>query len=238
MTVDPAFRLRDVTFAYDGRVVLDLPGLDIRSGETLALVGPNGSGKTTLLKILNDLLRPSSGQVLFRGRPASGSAELRACSVYVHQSPFLLAGTVFHNVAFGLRIRHIPEREKRSRVEESLELLGLSGFGRRDAKRLSGGETQRVALARALALKPEILLLDEPTAQTDRESGERIRSVLTRLATERGVTIVLSSHDAPLAEALAERLVYMEEGRLVRIEDPKRRREPQEVPGAFKEKAP
>ncbi len=219
MNPEILFTLRDLEFAYDGRTALKVPRLDMEEGRTIALAGPNGSGKTTLLKILNDLLRPASGTALFRGKPTSGNRELRERSVYVHQSPYLLAGSVFHNVAFGLRVRHIPDREIRSRVSEALELVGLAGFERREAKKLSGGETQRVALARSLAVKPEILLLDEPTAQTDKASNERIRSVLAYLAAGGGVTVILSSHDTALAQDLADRVVYLEEGVVYRIEE-------------------
>ncbi len=222
MRSETLFSIRDLAFSYGTREVLSVAELDVRSGEVLALVGPNGSGKTTLLKILNDLLKPSAGTVHFEGRPAPGNPGLRMRSVYVHQSPFLLAGTVQRNVAYGLRIRRVPDPEARRRVEASLDLLGLAGFGRRDAKRLSGGETQRVALARALALDPEVLFLDEPTAQTDRASGERIRRVLTDLAARGGTTIVFSSHDAAFAEALADRAAFLEDGRLVRIEPGRR----------------
>lgn len=222
MRSEAILSVRDLGFSYGTREILSIPELDVRAGETLALVGPNGSGKTTLLKILNDLLKPSAGTVLFEGRPVPGDPGLRMRSVYVHQSPFLLAGTVQRNVAYGLRIRRVPEPEARRRVEASLDLLGLAGFGRRDAKRLSGGETQRVALARALALDPEILFLDEPTAQTDRASGERIRRVLADLAARGGTTIVFSSHDAAFAEALADRAAFLEDGRLVRIEPGRR----------------
>lgn len=217
---------RDLVFSYGTREILSIPELDVRAGETLALVGPNGSGKTTLLKVLNDLIRPSSGTILFEGRPAAGDPGLRLRSVYVHQSPFPLAGTVLRNVAYGLRVRRISEPEIRRRVEYALDLLGLAGFARRDAKRLSGGETQRVALARALVLDPELLFLDEPTAQTDRTSGERIRTVLADLAARGGTTIVFSSHDRAFAAALADRSAFLEEGRIVRLESgrPSRKR--------------
>lgn len=224
MRHEAMFQIRDLGFAYDGRSVLRVPSLDIDSGETLALVGPNGSGKTTLLKILNNLLKPSSGTVLFLGQPAADNPELRARSVYVHQSPYLLAGSVYRNLSFALGVRRVPKEEVRSRVAQALELLGLSGFERRDAKRLSGGETQRVAIARALVLKPDILFLDEPTAQTDKASGERIASVLASLSAERGVTVVLSSHDAAFAQAVSDRAAFLEEGLLSRVEKIDRRK--------------
>lgn len=218
MTSEAILSVRDLVFSYGSREVLSIPELDVRAGETLALVGPNGSGKTTLLKLLNDLIRPSSGSIRFEGRPSAGDPGLRMRSVYVHQSPFPLAGSVYRNVAYGLRARRVPEPEIRRRVKNTLDVLGLSGFARRDAKRLSGGETHRVALARALVLEPELLFLDEPTAQADRASGDSIRAVLAELAVRGGTTIVFSSHDGAFAEALADRVAFLEDGRFIRIE--------------------
>lgn len=217
MATELLYRIQNVVFEYNGRPALRVPELDVFRGETLALVGPNGSGKTTLLKLLNDLLRPTSGSILYRGQPTGGNSELRIRSTYVHQSPFLFAGTVYRNVALGLKIRRMPKEEIRSRVSEVLELLGLSGFERRDAKRLSGGETQRVALARALAPRPDILLLDEPTAQADRASAEKIRSVLIDLLKKHGATVLLSSHDIAFAATLADRMAFLEEGLLEQV---------------------
>jgi tungstate transport system ATP-binding protein len=187
--------------------------LDIAEGECLALVGPNGSGKTTLLKALNGLLAPLSGNLLFRGSPASGSAELRRRSVYLHQAPYILAGSVSYNVLYGARARGLEAAEAHERARGALDLLGIDGFGHRHSRALSGGEAQRVALARALASGADILLLDEPTASADAASADLVLAAL-RARRDAGDTIVFSTHDPDLAEALATRTLRLRDGRI------------------------
>jgi len=187
--------------------------LDIGRGECLALVGPNGSGKTTLLKALNGLLAPSSGSMLFRGEPATGSTELRRRSVYLHQSPYILAGSVSYNVLYGARARGLEAGEGHARARAALALLGLEGFGHRHSRALSGGEAQRVALARALASGADILILDEPTASADSASADLVLAAL-RARRDAGDTIVFSTHDPGLAESLAMRLFRLRDGRI------------------------
>lgn len=187
--------------------------LDIREGECLALVGPNGSGKTTLLKALNGLLSPASGSMLFLGEPATGSIGLRRRSVYLHQSPYILAGPVSYNVLYGARARGLAAGEARERAHAALALLGLEGFGHRHSRALSGGEAQRVALARALASGADILLLDEPTASADSASADLVLAAL-RARRDAGDTIVFSTHDPDLAEALATRTLRLRDGRI------------------------
>lgn len=187
--------------------------LDIREGECLALVGPNGSGKTTLLKALNGLLEPRAGSLLFRGEPVTGSAELRRRSVYLHQSPYILAGSVSYNVLYGARSRGLAAGEAQARVRAALALLGLDGFDHRHSRALSGGEAQRVALARALASGADILLLDEPTASADSASADLVLAAL-RARHAAGDTIIFSTHDPALAGALATRTFRLRDGRI------------------------
>lgn len=208
---------------FDGREVLSIDRLAVAEGGVTVLVGENGSGKTTLLRILNGLLAPASGSVFFRGLPiagdgggaslAPGRAAVRARSVMVHQLPLVFRGTVGQNVGFGLRIRGLPKDEIARRVSGALEQVGLPGFAGRRATALSGGEMQRVCLARALALEPEVLLLDEPTANVDPDS----RSVVERLIRVRarsGVSVVMSTHVMETAYRLCDTLVTMEAGRI------------------------
>ncbi len=187
--------------------------LHIREGECVALLGPNGSGKTTLLKALNGLLRPSAGRLLFRGSPAALSSELRQRSVYLHQMPYILAGTVSYNVCFGSKSRSVARDVAERRAAEAMALLGLSGFERRRHRALSGGEAQRVALARALASGADVLLLDEPTASADSASRDLILGGLERMVRE-GATIVFSTHDQAIASALAGRVLTLERGEI------------------------
>lgn len=186
---------------------------DIGEGECLALVGPNGSGKTTLLKALNGLLAPASGSMLFCGEQAASSTELRRRSVYLHQSPYILAGSVSYNLLYGARARGLAAGEAQGRARSALALLGLGDFGHRHSRALSGGEAQRVALARALASGADILLLDEPTASADSASADLVLAAL-RARRDAGDTIVFSTHDPDLAEALATRIIRLRDGRI------------------------
>ena len=167
------YRLTDVTRVFDDRTVVDIPALSIEAGGRYALLGPNGAGKTTLLDILAFLERPTTGTIAFRSKPVDFSRQrlrrLRQQVVMVAQSPILFTTTVFQNVAFGLKVRKIRGKERRKRVEDALEQVGMAAFSGAMAHRLSGGETQRVALAQALAVSPKVLLCDEPTANVDAE---------------------------------------------------------------------
>jgi tungstate transport system ATP-binding protein len=212
----PLFRVEELRFAYDVDPVLELEELEIAAGGVAVLVGANGSGKTTLLKLLNGLLTPRSGRILYRGQPLSSQVlpRLRRESVLVHQDPYLFDGNVYGNVSYGLRVRRIPAPEVRGAVAAALGEVGLGGFEHRRARGLSGGERQRVAIARALALHPEVLLLDEPTANVDAGSIELLERLVLDLVAG-GKTVVISTHHPAFAYRLGNQLVFMEEGRLV-----------------------
>jgi tungstate transport system ATP-binding protein len=218
MSAEPLFRLEEVGFSYRERLALELPLLELQEGQATVVTGPNGSGKTTLLKLLNGLLTPSQGRVLYRGRALSegGLERVRTETVLVHQDPYLFDGSVFQNVAYGPRLRGLRGAALRLRVTEELRRVGLEGFGPRRSRRLSGGEKQRVAIARALALEPRVLLLDEPTANVDRQSTELIEALVLSLQ-ERGTTVILSSHNPAFAYRLAERLLCLDQGRIVPV---------------------
>jgi ABC-type multidrug transport system ATPase subunit len=188
--------------------------LEIERGSSVALLGPNGSGKTSLLKALAALLRPCSGQVLFEGEEVSSSPSLRRRAVYLHQQPYMLAGTVSRNLYFGGRARSLPRGEIDELMASAVADLGLSGFEGRSSRALSGGESQRVALARALASGADVLLLDEPTASADDASAILITRAL-RVRHESGATLIFSTHDKELASSLATRIIRLEGGRIV-----------------------
>ncbi|RLG42123.1 MAG: ABC transporter ATP-binding protein [Thermoproteota archaeon] len=217
-------RLLDVRYVYpQGVEALRGVTLEVGGGIT-ALVGPNGSGKTTILKISAGLLRPTSGRVFLDGSDlwGAGSSErlrLRRSVVYVHESPLMLRGTVWENVSFGLRLRGVAEEEVEGRVGEVMEILGLSRLASAKAKSLSAGQRQLVALARALAVSPRYLLLDEPTANLDRENRRRVARVLRTLA-EEGVGVVVATHDRLLALEISDRAVLIEEGLVAAEGDP------------------
>ena len=219
---DPVFRLDGVAFAYPGAAPafrLELDGLRVGPGEILALVGPNGAGKTTLLGLLAFLLRPDRGRLEFLGGDpwSDGESVVRARrdAVLVAHHPYLFKGTVGDNVAFGLRLRKVPEAERPARVRAALGLVELEGLERTPVSRLSAGQAQRVALARALVLRPKALLLDEPTAAVDAGLGLRTEAVLREVSRASGTAVVFSTHNFSQASRLADAILYLSGGRRV-----------------------
>ncbi|NLG72018.1 MAG: phosphate ABC transporter ATP-binding protein [Chloroflexi bacterium] len=213
------YELRNLTKAYNGRTVLEIEHLQVGKGEILALVGPSGSGKSTLLRLLNFLEPPSGGFLSFQGKEIlSGPGaplELRRRVTMVFQRPMLLDRSVEENVAFGLQLR--GRRNNRDLVQAALKDVGLESLARQRARTLSGGEAQRVALARAIVLKPDVLLLDEPTANLDPYNVSLIENIVRRLHEEQGTTIVLVTHNVFQARRLAQRVAFLLEGRVVEI---------------------
>lgn len=215
------YQLRDVAKAYDGRRVLHVERLDIHRGEIFALVGPSGAGKSTLLRLLNFLEPPTSGSIRFLGTEFSSdqpmSLALRRRVTTVFQRPILLNRSVWANADFGLQLR--GQRNASRRVEMALEQVGLRDLARQQARTLSGGEAQRVALARAMVMQPDVLLLDEPTANLDPYNVGLIEDIVRALNQERGTTLVLVTHNVFQAKRLAHRVALLLEGRIVEIAD-------------------
>ncbi len=167
---------------YEGRTVVDVERIDIRAGEVLALLGPNGAGKSTLMRLLAALELPDDGRIVYRGRPLQrDDRQLRRAVVAVLQRPYLWRGTVWQNIEYGLKVRRLPPPERRARVERALQALGITPLAQATVDGISGGEAQRVALARALALEPEVLFLDEPTADLDVTARARLLADLERI---------------------------------------------------------
>lgn len=192
------YRLRSVIKRYGSNVAVDIDSLTIDSGRLYTLTGANGAGKSTLLGILSFLVPPTTGEIFYAGERVDWKRDLlirrRRKVSLLHQSPYLFGGTVFRNVAYGLKARGIAGAATVRAVDRALGTVGLDGFRDRDARELSGGEAQRVALARALALDPEVLLLDEPLANIDRETVRLLEAVIASLPS-RGTTVVMTSHD-------------------------------------------
>lgn len=211
------YRLESIRTRYGRLVALDVPELSIGEGGIHSLIGSNGSGKSTLLGLLAFLSPPTSGTLYYEGKRVAWNARsliaLRKEVTLLHQSPYLFEGSVSDNIAFGLKVRGADEQLRTSRIAESLEMVGLSGFEARRAKALSGGEMQRIALARALALRPRVLLLDEPLANVDRPSAEVIREVILGLP-ERGTTVIMTTHGPVPAEGMNGKVIRLEGGRL------------------------
>ena len=182
--------------------------LTLRRGDRLALVGANGSGKTTLLRLLH-------GLVPFEGRRDVVAINGREPVVaMLFQRPFLLSLSVRWNVLLGLWLHGVPRAQREERCRRALQRVGLDGLAGRSARSLSGGQQQRLALARAWALEPDILLLDEPTANLDPSAKREVERLIGALADD-GVTVVMSTHNLGQAKRLATRVAYLEAGRLV-----------------------
>lgn len=213
----PAYSLKDLTFSYQNRPVLEIGHLEIPAGEIVALVGPNGSGKTTLLHNLAFLETPQHGLISFFGAAAckENLLSFRRRVGLLLQNPYLFHTSVLSNVLWGLQIRGVPRRIGKKAGRAALETVGLGGFDDRYARSLSGGEAQRVALARALVLEPEVLLLDEPANHMDRDSVRRTEETVLNLNKRRGTTIILTSHDIVQVKALAHRVLCLSEGKIV-----------------------
>ncbi len=217
----PAFRLESVRQRYAGRTVLDLAELEVRRGEILALVGPSGSGKSTLLRLLNFLERPTEGRIHYEGRPADGERtplELRRQVTTVFQQTALQKASVRANVAYGLRLRGLRVD---GQVQDLLQTVGLGELAGAPARFLSGGEKQRVALARALIFRPQVLLLDEPTANLDPYNVGLIEQIVRAENRDHCTTVVLVTHNVFQAHRLAHRTGLILNGRLVELTDTK-----------------
>jgi tungstate transport system ATP-binding protein len=216
----PIYQLADVQHRYGDRLVLNIPALEIRAGEVLAVVGPSGAGKSTLLRLLNFLEPPSAGAITFQGQAAADPTrlplELRRQVTTVFQRPVLLSASVLANVAYGLRLR--GQGGARRRAMDALAQLGLAHLAKAPARTLSGGEMQRVALARALVLGPAVLLLDEPTANLDPANVQAIERAVAE-AHRQGTTIVLVTHNLFQARRLAGRVALLLEGQLAEVAD-------------------
>jgi tungstate transport system ATP-binding protein len=204
-------RLERVSYAAGGRVLLKDVTLEIDgTGPTLVL-GANGAGKTLLLRICHGLIEPSSGSVQWGDADWSAARRRQAM---VFQRPILLRRSVARNLRHALHVRRVPRGEISRRVREAIERVGLTALMHRPARVLSGGEQQRVALARAWALEPDVLLLDEPTANLDPAAVQAIEHTITAMHTA-GVVIVMTTHDLAQARRLARRIVFLHDGQVV-----------------------
>lgn len=189
----------------------------IRPGEILAIVGPSGAGKSTFLRLLNRLNEPTSGTVLINGTDyrAMLTRKLRQLIGMVMQRPFLLPGTVAANIEFGPR--HSGRPIERLEIGRLLEFVGMPEYADRDVTTLSGGEAQRISLARTMANRPEVLLLDEPTAALDHVSTARVEDLVRTVNREDGVTCVMVTHDREQALRMADRTMLLSAGKLVKF---------------------
>ena len=213
------YHLQNVRKDYSDRSVLQVEELDIYQGEVFALVGPSGAGKSTLLRLLNFLESPTQGTIHFEKSEFSATrdmpVDIRRKVTTVFQNPMLLNRSVWANVHYGLKLRGL--RDSSARIQAALDNVGMLEFAEKRARFLSGGEAQRVALARAIVLQPEVLLLDEPTANLDPYNIGVIEETVAELNRLQGTTVVLVTHNIFQARRMAQRVALLLDGGVVEI---------------------
>jgi len=212
----PIYEISSLKHTYAGKTVLEIDRLTVQPASIIGLIGPNGSGKSTLLKLLGLIERPTRGVIHFNGRPVEPfSDEARFLITLLPQEPFLMKRSVLNNVAYGLKLRGKNE-DMVDRVYEALSMVGLPGkdFAKRSWYALSGGEAQRVALAARLALKPKVLLMDEPTASVDAASAQLIKEASLRARQDLGTTLIIASHDWQWLYEICDEILHLFKGRI------------------------
>ena len=213
--------LKNITVRFDGETILDDLSLSIGDGEFVTLLGSSGCGKTTTLRLIAGFLEPDEGEVFFDSKSMNGvPAYKREVNTIFQRYALFPNYNVFENIAYGLRVRHVPEAEIKERVQEMLTLVNLEGFGKRPITKLSGGQQQRVAIARALILKPKVLLLDEPLAALDLKLRKDMQQELKNIQKALGITFVFVTHDQEEALSMSDTVVVMNEGKIQQIGSP------------------
>lgn len=205
--------MENVVKEYEGRKVLDLDKLVIENGTLCGIIGPNGAGKSTLLNLIAGLIKPTSGSLMYGESKELTAPQKRMTLVF--QSPYLMHTTVEKNIAYPLKLRGWSTEKIESRVEELTRELGLTEFRKQKSWKLSGGEIQKVALARALSFRPELLLLDEPTANVDPMTTAEIERMLKKINETEGTTVVLVTHNLVQAKRVCKQIIFMNQGKVV-----------------------
>ncbi len=220
----PHLSIQDLTVSYEkNRPTLERFSLDVEQGELLSLLGPSGCGKTTTLRSVAGFIQPDAGRIVINERDYTQLPPHQRDIGLVFQSYALFPHlTVFHNVAFGLRMRRIPKDEVHSRVSNALKMVGLEAFADRRPSQLSGGQQQRVALARATVIEPQVLLLDEPLSNLDARLRVDMRQEIRRLQQQLGITTLYVTHDQVEAMSISDRVVVMNQGEIEQIGAPER----------------
>jgi iron(III) transport system ATP-binding protein len=221
-----AISLESLCKRYADLPAVDSLSLEVGDREFVTLLGPSGCGKTTTLRLIAGFLEPDAGVIRVDGRPISTPGacippEGRGMGMVFQNYAVWPHKTVYDNVAFGLKVRKVPSREQRERVNRILDLVNLTGLEERYPSQLSGGQQQRVALARSLVVEPRILLLDEPLSNLDAKLRERMRWELKTLQRQTGITFVYVTHDQSEAMALSDRIAVMHRGRLEQYGTPR-----------------
>ena len=213
--------LKDIVVDFDGERILDELSLDIHDKEFVTFLGPSGCGKTTTLRVIAGFITPKSGNVFFDGKDIASVPPYKRQVNTVFQKYALFPHlNVYENVAFGLRLKKLPEETIRPKVLEMLETVGLRGFERRSINQLSGGQQQRVAIARSLVNQPRVLLLDEPLGALDLKLRKEMQLELKRLQREMNITFVYVTHDQEEALTMSDTVVVMNKGNIQQIGSP------------------
>ena len=209
----PDVRLDRVTKKFDDVVAVDDLSLEIPRGSFFALLGPSGCGKTTTLRMIGGFEQPTAGAIYLGEREVSGTPPYKRDVNTVFQSYALFPHlSIFENVAFGLRRKGTRGGILKGKVEEMLDLVQLSGYGKRKPRQLSGGQQQRVAIARALAMEPDVMLFDEPTSALDPELIGEVLNVMKALATDLHMTMMVVTHEMGFAREVANRMCFFHDG--------------------------
>ena len=213
--------LKDIVVDFDGERILDELSLDIHDKEFVTFLGPSGCGKTTTLRVIAGFITPKSGNVFFDGKDIASVPPYKRQVNTVFQKYALFPHlNVYENVAFGLRLKKLPEETIRPKVLEMLETVGLRGFERRSINQLSGGQQQRVAIDRSLVNQPRVLLLDEPLGALDLKLRKEMQLELKRLQREMNITFVYVTHDQEEALTMSDTVVVMNKGNIQQIGSP------------------
>ena len=218
---DAFLRLENISVKFDDDQILDNISLDIAEKEFVTLLGPSGCGKTTTLRILGGFVMPDSGNVYFEGKRINDvPPHQRQINTIFQKYALFPHLNVYENVAFGLRVQKLPEKVIRKTVNEMLELVNLKGFNKRDINSLSGGQQQRVSIARALAVKPRVLLLDEPLGALDLKLRKDMQNELKAIQQRLGITFIYVTHDQEEALSMSDTVVVMDGGKIQQIGTP------------------
>ena len=202
--------LEDVSFIAGGRPIIDRVSCEFTPGPRTVILGPNGSGKSVLMRLCHGLLLPTSGRIVWRGNRDEHRPRAQAM---VFQRPVMLRRSALGNVTYGLKLARVPRAERDRRAREVLDAVGLTSVANRPARVLSGGEQQKLALARAWALAPEVLFLDEPTANLDPGATREVERIVEQIHGT-GTKIVMTTHNLGQARRLADEILFISGGRL------------------------
>jgi iron(III) transport system ATP-binding protein len=214
-------KIKNLTKRFDDVVAVDDLSLEVPEGEFLTLLGPSGCGKTTTLRAIAGFHHPDTGEIWFGDRLMNNVPPNRRNTAMCFQSYALFPHmNVWDNISFGLKMRKIPAAQQKTRIQESLAIVGLEGLEKRRPGQLSGGQQQRVALARAIVTEPDILLFDEPLSNLDAKLRVQVRVEIREMQKRLGITSIYVTHDQDEALAISDRIVVMNQGRIEQLGDP------------------